>query len=309
MVELAQARARAVVVPFQAGREEEQFLRAKCFENAGLVSVVPEASLSAETLASAVRERLEHPRPARSAMSVDGLAQSIRAIEQAAAARGRCEAATARLETALDGLSRAGIEWPIWWRDDDAVEGSAALDRLIELAAKYQAPLSLAVVPAGATEGLAARVARAQNIDILQHGWSHSNLAPLGEKKCELHDDAQGIETRLVEGQNRLGNLFGERLLPVLVPAVEPDRRHALGAAAVARLCGSFDLQAPFSSVRGATARPSEYSLGSDRVEKRRRVTGSGRPDQRIGGLRGGPSSRLGRPSRALWFAHAPSRS
>ena len=218
MVELAQARARAVVVPFQAGREEEQFLRAKCFENAGLVSVVPEASLSAETLASAVRERLEHPRPARSAMSVDGLAQSIRAIEQAAAARGRCEAATARLETALDGLSRAGIEWPIWWRDDDAVEGSAALDRLIELAAKYQAPLSLAVVPAGATEGLAARVARAQNIDILQHGWSHSNLAPLGEKKCELHDDAQGIETRLVEGQNRLGNLFGERLLPVLVP-------------------------------------------------------------------------------------------
>ena len=216
MVELAQARARAVVVPFQAGREEEQSLRAKCFENAGLVSVVPEASLSAETLASAVRERLEHPRPARSAMSVDGLAQSIRAIEQAAAARGRCEAATARLETALDGLPRAGIEWPIWWRDDDAVEGSAALDRLIELAQSIRRPCR-SRGPAGATEGLAARVARAQNIDILQHGWSHSNLAPLGEKKCELHDDAQGIETRLVKGQNRLGNLFGERLLPVLV--------------------------------------------------------------------------------------------
>ncbi len=44
MVELAQARARAVVVPFQAGREEEQALRAACFEKAGLISVVPEAA-------------------------------------------------------------------------------------------------------------------------------------------------------------------------------------------------------------------------------------------------------------------------
>jgi predicted glycosyltransferase len=218
MVELAQARARSVVVPFQAGREEEQALRAACFERAGLISVVPEASLSAEALASAVRERLQHPRPDRSAMSVDGLAHSIRAIEAAATDRGRWETATARLKAALDDLARAGITWPIWWRDDDAVESSPALDRLIDLAAKHSAPFSLAVVPAGATQGLAARIAGAQNVDILQHGWSHTNHAPAGEKKCELRDDAPGIEDRLVEGRIRLGTLFGERLLPVLVP-------------------------------------------------------------------------------------------
>ncbi len=73
-------------------------------------------------------------------MSVDGLANSVRAIEAAAADRVRCETATARLEAALDQLARAGITWPIWWRDDDAVESSPAMDRLLELAAKLMPP-------------------------------------------------------------------------------------------------------------------------------------------------------------------------
>ena len=39
VVELAEARVKAVVVPFQAGREEEQMLRAACFARAGLLTV------------------------------------------------------------------------------------------------------------------------------------------------------------------------------------------------------------------------------------------------------------------------------
>ena len=47
-----------------------------------------------------------------------------------------------------------------WWRDDDAETVTPQLERLLELAERHDLPLGLAVVPKGATEALAARLAR-----------------------------------------------------------------------------------------------------------------------------------------------------
>ena len=65
------------------------------------------------------------------------------------------------LEQELEAWARSGRRATFWWRDDDAVEPSPALDRLLELAASGRAPLALAVIPARASSGLAAQLAGA----------------------------------------------------------------------------------------------------------------------------------------------------
>lgn len=111
--------------------------------------------------------------------------------------------------------------WPagqatFWWRDDDATAASSALDRLLAVSER---PLALAVVPAYMRVTLAERLAGSK-VDVLQHGFTHINYQPPGEKKAEL-GNARPIATRLEElarGWQRLSGLFGRRALPVLVP-------------------------------------------------------------------------------------------
>jgi hypothetical protein len=111
--------------------------------------------------------------------------------------------------------------WPrakatFWWRDDDAVDRTAALDRLLALP---ELPLALAVTPAHARAALADRLA-GRRVDVLQHGFSHANHQPRGEKQAELGDARPlGVmQEELARGWQRLAALFGERALRVLVP-------------------------------------------------------------------------------------------
>jgi predicted glycosyltransferase len=57
-MDVLQAGCRTILVPFAAGSESEQTLRARVFERRGLVRVVDEAQLTAETLAAAVAAAL-----------------------------------------------------------------------------------------------------------------------------------------------------------------------------------------------------------------------------------------------------------
>jgi hypothetical protein len=121
----------------------------------------------------------------------------------------------------LDVASRyqdTGKVATLWWRDDDAAAPSAALDRLLNLSARYGVPLALAVVPAKAQESLARAVAPA--VAVLQHGYAHQNHAAPGEKKIELGPQrpAQMILGELATGWLRLESLFAGKALPVLVP-------------------------------------------------------------------------------------------
>lgn len=124
----------------------------------------------------------------------------------------------AALEGELDAWSEAGQTATLWWRDDDAVAATAALDRLIRTAAGL--PLGLAVIPAGAQEGLARRLEGVATVAVLQHGYSHANNAPAPQKKCEFpagRDLSTGLG-ELRRGRERLAALFGGRSRPLLVP-------------------------------------------------------------------------------------------
>jgi hypothetical protein len=108
----------------------------------------------------------------------------------------------------------------LWWRDDDAVDASAALDRLIEIHRTTGAPLALAVVPAQATPVLAERLAGEPGIDVLQHGYAHIDHATATEKKIELglQRPAMLVLGELGTGWLAMERLFGRRALSVLVP-------------------------------------------------------------------------------------------
>lgn len=121
----------------------------------------------------------------------------------------------------LDAAAADHRSVAFWWRDDDAIAPTPALDRLIGLAERHAVPLVLAVIPATATEALARRLEQAPaTIRVAQHGFAHLNHATPPAKKAELGADrpAETVLAELATGRTRLQALFGARFLPVLVP-------------------------------------------------------------------------------------------
>jgi hypothetical protein len=114
----------------------------------------------------------------------------------------------------------AGLTASLWLRDDDAVEPTPALDRLIALTARYRIPLVLAVIPEKTDERLAAHIRSTEHAHPCVHGWAHANHAPPAEKKQELgsHREKWLVLNELARGLARLRDLNGQRLLPTLVP-------------------------------------------------------------------------------------------
>ena len=125
----------------------------------------------------------------------------------------------APLRRALDGFAEAGRPARFWLRDDDAVEPSPALDRLLELGATYSVPLTLAVIPQHTGPALAARL-QGLAVEVAPHGWSHTNHAARGRKSCELGPErpATAVLAELAEGLTWLRTLHGDRTVPMLVP-------------------------------------------------------------------------------------------
>ncbi|MEQ8966979.1 MAG: polysaccharide deacetylase family protein [Azospirillaceae bacterium] len=126
----------------------------------------------------------------------------------------------AGLRAELDAWAAAGRAATLWWRDDDAVDATPALDRLLDRAARSGVPLGLAVIPAGATPTLAERLAGLASVAVLQHGLSHANHAPPGQKKAELgdHRPISAVLDDLDRGRRRLDTLFGPARRPVVPP-------------------------------------------------------------------------------------------
>lgn len=140
------------------------------------------------------------------------------------------------LDDELQAWNESGRVATLWWRDDDCVEPSAALDRLLALVERHDTPLALAVVPARMSSRLPERLAACgPGISVLQHGFAHRNHAPAGEKSRELGPDRprQAILDELMRGAARLLGCFApDRRLPVLVPPwnrIEPALIPALG--------------------------------------------------------------------------------
>lgn len=124
-------------------------------------------------------------------------------------------------EQELDAWAEAGSSATFWWRDDDAVEPTAALDRLLVLAADHGVPVAAAVVPGRSCAALGRRLAAAADIATpLQHGYLHRNHAPADERKAELGDHRPGAQVceELMRGAARMAAIFGPGALPTLVP-------------------------------------------------------------------------------------------
>jgi hypothetical protein len=125
------------------------------------------------------------------------------------------------LERELDAWGRAGETATLWWRDDDAVTATSALQQLIAATqpAGEPLPIALAVIPARADTALAHAVHNRTQVAILQHGYAHTNNAA-GTKKAEF-PAGRDVSIALHElrlGSRRMEELFGRRALPVLVP-------------------------------------------------------------------------------------------
>ena len=122
----------------------------------------------------------------------------------------------------FDWFAERGRKVRFWWRDDDAIEPTPALERMLELANRHDVDLALAVIPKDATEALAERLKEEPHALVLQHGWQHRNFQrkDLGEKAAELGSrrDPDALMAELTEGRNRLQSLFGDKFLPAMVP-------------------------------------------------------------------------------------------
>lgn len=144
--------------------------------------------------------------------------------------------ATAQGAASWDDLARECDAWAaqgrpieLWWRDDDAVEETPALRRLLALAAD-RAPVALAVIPANLKPSLAVCLAEAgRSAAVLQHGYDHCSRAAPGGKKSEFPPERAAAEVgaALAAGRDRLRQAFGGRFAAVLTPPWNRfDARH-----------------------------------------------------------------------------------
>jgi predicted glycosyltransferase len=222
VVDLLRAGARPVLVPFEAGHETEQRLRAERLKALGLTTILPEADLSPEALAAAIRQELAHPPLPAHPVSLDGARQSAAVAEGLRLSGPSLHRAIdwSPLDRALGRARDRNRPVAFWWRDDDAVAHTPPLDRLLALARRVEAGLALAVIPTGLEPSLAARLAGEERVLALVHGSSHANHAPPGEKKAEFgrHRPVEAMAQEAERSLHAAKGLLGARLLPVFVP-------------------------------------------------------------------------------------------
>ena len=121
----------------------------------------------------------------------------------------------------LDLWRGTGKNPRLWWRDDDAVADSIALQELQRIA---RVPVALAVIPLAPERPMEPSLQEAladwPMASVLQHGISHKNLAAAGEKKTEfpIRRPSGEVAESLATGQAALRRNFGARFVPVLTP-------------------------------------------------------------------------------------------
>ena len=162
----------------------------------------------------------------------------------------------AGLNPLLRALDAAPAPVDFFLRDDDAGWDDAALFALLDCTGRAGVPIDLAVIPQSCSPALAAALAlRAQSggapIGMHQHGFAHTNHETT-ERKCEFGPsrDTEAQRRDLLEGQQRLRDLFGAQLDPFFTPpwnrcsAATPTLLAGLGFDALSRSRGAPAQQA-----------------------------------------------------------------
>ena len=222
IVDLLRTNVRPVLVPFEAGHETEQRLRAERLKALGLAAILPEEDLSPESLAEAILYELRNPASPGHRLSLDGARQSVAIAEGLQLSRPAIHHAIdwSPLDRALSRARDRNLPVAFWWRDDDAVTDTRRLARLLGLANRFRAGLALAVIPASLEPSLAARLEEEERVFALVHGARHANHAPPGEKKAEFggHRAVGTMTEEAGQSLHAARRLLGAKLLPVFVP-------------------------------------------------------------------------------------------
>ena len=124
------------------------------------------------------------------------------------------------LREVLDRAAGSGRSVRLWWRDDDAVRHTPALDRLFELGRWVGVPIAVAAIPCGLHESLAERLGREPGARALVHGWRHANHEGSDKKRAEF-GDARAPSALSEEAGQALAAIrssFGNQALDVFVP-------------------------------------------------------------------------------------------
>jgi len=140
------------------------------------------------------------------------------------------------LRAELDCWGAAGREATLWWRDDDAETADGPVQRMLDLSAKTEAPVFIAVVPGRAVDPLGPAMNACATAVPIQHGWMHQDHSPAdvkGKWELGLHRPLAEITNELACGFRRMGDLFGPRFLPMIGPPwnrIAPEVTAALPA-------------------------------------------------------------------------------
>ena len=310
--DIIRAGTRAVLVPYAESGEREQTLRAEMLEARGIAVMLHPDRLTPENLAAALDAAADLPRPYGQHVNLGGARRSAELLPRVG---GRWEAMTEPgWQVLMEELAIWAEEERIatfWWRDDDASQPSAALERLLGLQSRYRVPLALAVIPKQLDAALALLVRAGEGVCVLQHGFAHRNHAGAGEKSMELslhRPQEAGAGRASLRLHPACGELRGA-LSPGAGSSVEPNRDGVAARTSPAWPAGIVDLHASFKARARAGPAPGELPCGPHRLAGRAR-----RPGSRHVGPRGGgaPARAPGRPGGRRGAdrpAHPPPRS
>ena len=122
------------------------------------------------------------------------------------------------LRRELDLWGAEGRVAAFWWRDDDAVQPTPALKRLLDLSDFEDVEIGVAVVPAPAEDFLTETIIPRRRTTVFQHGYAHKNHAKPGAPAVECGGErpVEQVLDELRLGFRRLADMFGERFPPIL---------------------------------------------------------------------------------------------
>ncbi|WP_068317069.1 hypothetical protein [Polycladidibacter hongkongensis] len=126
----------------------------------------------------------------------------------------------------LDWFAARGVRAKFWWRDDDAVANSPALQTLVMTAKNHSLPLTLAVIPLLYRRDLIAALNdAATEVRIAMHGLMHKDARQVGSKRLAPKKNEVGAQSEVAPKDpafaaalKRLESGFGTRVVPLFVP-------------------------------------------------------------------------------------------
>lgn len=121
------------------------------------------------------------------------------------------------LRAALRTCRAQGVAVPFWWRDDDAVAPTRALDQLKALSQRVGIPVHLAIIPAHMDQTLPSALDPDQQIPVV-HGWAHTDHSEGRTKKNEFLTPRPDALDETQRALSLMRARFGDDLRLMFVP-------------------------------------------------------------------------------------------